>query len=104
MIKQRATNIIKHAIKYKGSEWNFNNVMEKYGADNVIYFARMMLDRFPPPSGAEKWIKDLYEEHKDNPVKRYAIATGMIHTAIDCKIYEIGWRSLEEVGENFDKI
>lgn len=93
MIKLRSKNIVAHALEYP-EEWAFEKAMESHGASGMVHAVRLLLSEVPPRGGAEKWIKDLHKKYEDDPVRRYAIAAAMLHTAIDCKLYEIGWETI----------
>lgn len=88
--------MVNNELRRQREKWGLEHDIEVHGSDGLAYAARIILDPHEPSTSGHdgnEWYFELWRNHRDNPEKRYAIAAAMLHSAIECRIYERGIRS-----------
>lgn len=90
---KESISMVSAEIRRQKESWGLEHDIEEHGSTGLVEAARIICSTLEPEtSGYEgnEWFFKLWHKHKDNPEKRYAIAAAMLHSAIDCRLYEKG--------------
>lgn len=88
----KSWGIVSKELKKQREKYGFEHDIVEHGSKSLAEIAGLLISPTPPDREIyeDQWFVSLYEKHCDNPVKRYAIASAMLCSAIDCKMYEYG--------------
>lgn len=88
-----ATQLIQHELADQRKKWGLEHDLENHGSWGLVEAAFMVASSsMPHIEGYEgdEWFFELWRKHQHNPAKRIAIAAAMLHSAIECSVYEKG--------------
>ena len=88
-----AARLIQHEITVQRQNWGLEHDLNNHGSQGLIEAASIIASPvLPSREGYEgdEWFFQLWKVHEKDHPKRIAIAAAILHSAIECAVYENG--------------
>jgi len=91
----KAQQMVNKELSLQMKNWGLEHDIKYHGSEGLAEAAIIISQREEPKTdgyNGDEWFFVLWHKHKNDPIRRYAIAAAMLQNAIECSIYERGLR------------